>query len=185
MGLQASIERDLRIIGSLLIIISFGITIILDFSILNNIITFIFDILTIMIWFFIVISFKLEVEVIVEKVEKIIMPVLVYTIAMVTAGAASTTNSLFSVAFIFITISNIFCLLCWHFSLSIYKKEKIAFFVTGILYILITLILRLLLIVSPIPLTIFIVSLLSFSIGFLLIIYAEYNMKKKGLLNYI
>ena len=122
MGLQASKERNLRILGSFLIVVGFLVTIFLDFSVLNNIFAFIFDILTILIWLFIVISFKLEVEVIVEHSEKLIMPIIIYSIAMITAGAASSNNNLVAVSFILLIVSNIFCLLSWHFSLSIYKK---------------------------------------------------------------
>ena len=178
MGLQASKERNLRILGSFLIVVGFLVTIFLDFSVLNNIFAFIFDILTILIWLFIVISFKLEVEVIVEHSEKLIMPIIIYSIAMITAGAASSNNNLVAVSFILLIVSNIFCLLSWHFSLSIYKKEKKVFLITSIGYIIITIIIRMIILWNLIP-------FLLFLIGFILIIYSENNMRKKGLLNYI
>jgi hypothetical protein len=185
MSLQAKKEGLLRLIGTALIIISFFPAIIFDLYVLLNTNSFIFDILTVVLWILIVVCFKLEIDAIVDNVEKIIMPLLIYSLIMITAGAALSRGALASVSFIFLSISNVLFILCWQFSLSIYKKEKLAYLITGFGYIVITLLLRinalttyLCCFAGPIPFILFI-------IGFSLIIVAEYSMKKKGLLNYI
>jgi len=178
MSLQAKKEGILRIIGMILIIISFPITIWFDFHAIPNVLTYIFEILTIILWLFIVLCFKLEVEAIIGNMERIFMPLLIYSIIMITSGATVTVDLVQSVSFIFIVVSSVMCLLCWHFSLSIYKREKKAYIGTGITFIIFTLLFRMQVLLMLIPLILFIA-------GFSLIILAEYTMKKKGMLNYI
>lgn len=178
MSLQAKKEGFLRLIGTILIIGGVALSIILDFYVLNKAPTYIFEILTIVLWLFIMVSFKLEIEDIVDNMEKIMMPLLIYSIVVITFGASLSNNSINSIVFIFSTLSSVLSLICWHFSLSIYKKEKKAFLITGIGYIIISLIIRLVIILTLVPFFIFVA-------GFVLIIYAENSMKKKGLLNYI
>ena len=85
-----------------------------------------------------------------------------------------------------ITSSSIILInICWHFSLSIYKKDKIIFFICGISYIL----LNIPILLNSISVShIFIINLILLvflSLGLLLIISAELIMKRKGWLNYI
>jgi hypothetical protein len=89
------------------------------------------------------------------------------------------------IKFVLIVSSNLLLIICWHFSLSIYKKKKLIFIFSGTGYCIITFILWLANFVSYSFLVFILIPLVLVLIGILLIVVAELSMKKKGLLNYI
>jgi hypothetical protein len=87
--------------------------------------------------------------------------------------------------FSMISISEILIIINWHFSLSIFKKEKLIFLISGILYCILTFIFSLSSLILQLGLLLGIAPLVLVVLGVLTIIIAEILMKKKGLLNYI
>ena len=67
MGIEAKKQGLLRILGMFLILIGFVIFLIIDFSILNNLLSYLFLIIIIIPWFLVIIFLKLEIEFIIEK----------------------------------------------------------------------------------------------------------------------
>ncbi len=185
MSIQAKKEGIVRLAGTVILLIGLFPAILFDYYIVNSIIAFYLDVIVTFCWFGVIICFKLEIEQVIDNITQIIMPLCILSLILITFGATLSINVLTPVSFIFLVISNVFLVLCWQFSLSIYKKEKLVYIITGLGYIVITLIFRMsTLLYNPccggglLPLIIII-------IGFTLIILAEYSMKRKGLLNYI
>ena len=175
MSIEAKKEGILRLIGSVLILISLFPTVFLDILILNcPIVTYII-ISTISPWMLLFILAKLEKEIVVEYFLYYVIFALVFTGGLILIGLNACIGTDFRIYFILITISYVLLLFCWHYALSIYKKEKIIFIISGIGYVILR-----------IPLFMWqLIEIIIFIVGFCLIIIAERKMKKKGMLNYI
>ena len=104
---------------------------------------------------------------------------------MIIIGVILRPNGESILSFIVITISNLFVISCWHFSFSIYKKEKILFIITGLGYILTTVSFKIYSLNTQLGLYIGSIPLFCVILGMCIILIAEARMKKKGLLNYI
>ena len=177
MGIQAKRESLSRIAGMILIltgiILSFSLDIFVDFSHLLIIILILIEAL----WFIFSLCLKLERKFCVEYLIQIFLFLVFLSICLTLIGILQ--NNLSSNGFIFKIISNLLIIVCWHFSLSLYKKEKVFFLFSGVVYVILSLICGIKIsIINLIPL-IFITT----GIGFIII--SELNMRKKGLLTYI
>lgn len=177
MGIKAKGESLSRIIGMVLILIGLVLSIFLDFLVIINALLIILLILIETLWFIFSLFLKLEKNFFIEHVIKISIILSCFSIVLIILGIVfSTANSTFFL-FVFKVISNLLIIICWHFCLSLYKKEKLIFFFSGTGYIIITLIYGI---------TAFaVIPLMLITLGIVIIIISEILMKKKGLLNYI
>lgn len=177
MGIKAKGESLSRIIGMVLILIGLVLSIFLDFLVIINALLIILLILIETLWFIFSLFLKLEKNFFIEHAIKISIILSCFSIVLIILGIVfSTANSTFFL-FVFKVISNLLIIICWHFCLSLYKKEKLIFFFSGTGYIIITLIYGI---------TAFaVIPLMLITLGIVIIIISEILMKKKGLLNYI
>ena len=181
MSIQGKKEGILRILGSFLILIGFILSIIFNIFTLNNFILFLVSLLIVVLPFLVSTLLKLEQDFIVKYSKSIlfILSILIVILNVFTLPAYSSLNI---INFVLIECSDLLLISCWHFSLSIYKREKIIFVLSGAGYFDLNIILWFSL-TQILIITIF--QSLIFYVGFFLIISAELIMKKKGLLNYI
>lgn len=181
MGIQAKRESLFRIIGMMLILIGFTISIFLDILVVGDPLISILLILIEISWFFLSLFLKLEKNFFVDHFFQIFLVLSCFSIFLIIiAFLLSSTNSVFF-AFISKVISNLLIIVCWHFCLSLYKKEKLIFFFSGAGYVLLSLIYGIKLLIIYYTL----IPLILITTGIVFIIISELNMKKKGLLTYI
>jgi len=184
MSIKGKKEGIYRFLGSILLLISLVLGLLLGFLTLNNLLLSISLILITIPPFVLSILLKLEQDFFVNNAIKflyllLIENIVVNSIIFVFYNTSVALTTVITSSFI------ILILICWHFSLSIYKKNKIIFFICGVSYFILQFLI-LLGSISVSHLFIFNLTLLiSVSLGLFLIITAELIMKKKGWLNYI
>jgi len=174
-------EGLLRVLGMVLILISVLASIIFDF-ILLDLIAYVITIIVLIPWFLLIVVLKLEKDFFVDNMSKLFIGLGIYSAIIIIIGSIIGLSA--TLLFIVAIISNILIIFCWHFALSIFKKEKIIFLIGGIGYCVLTTIFRVLLFIAS-NLLLGIAPLLLVALGIILIIIAEMRMKKKGLLNYV
>ena len=185
-NIQAKKESLMRILGMVLILFGLLITLILDYIfVMANFTLYLLILLIIIPWFLLIILLKLEKDFIVDHAIIFFFILCVYTIIIIFVALPFSPNELTSLLFIMLVISDILLLICWHFSFSIYKKEKLIFVLCGIGYLIITSTFRLLPIMIDLPWLLKLAPAALVLLGMILILFAEMKMRKKGLLNYI
>lgn len=178
MSLKAKKKTVFRIIGSIFIMVG------LIFSIIYNLILNVVPFKVILIitpWILQSFFLKLEYNLFVNNKYKILVILSVYTIGI---ELLTLVWNLFNFLNLFcITASILALLVCWHFSLSLYRKEKVYFIVGGVIYIIITIFYR-----TRLDLLYYfelILEVILVSFGMILILIIEYILYRKGYLNYI
>jgi len=174
-------EGLLRVLGMVLILISVLASIIFDFFLLD-LIAYVITIIVLIPWFLLIVVLKLEKDFFVDNMSKLFIGLGIYSAIIIIIGSIIGLSA--TLLFIVAIISNILIIFCWHFALSIFKKEKIIFLIGGIGYSVLTAMFRVLLFIE-LNLLLGIAPLLLLALGIILIIIAEMRMKKKGLLNYV
>ena len=174
-------EGLLRVLGMVLILISVVASIIFDFFLLNLTI-YVLIMIVFIPWFILIVLLKLEKDFFVDNMSKLFIGLGIYSAIIIIIGTIISIYGM--LLFIAVIISNILIILCWHFALSIFKKEKLIFLIGGIGYCILTAIFRVILFIE-LNLILGIAPLLLVALGICLIIIAEMRMKKKGLLNYV
>lgn len=184
MGIQAKRESLSRIVGMILILIGLILTIFLDLFVIINPLINVILILIELLWFFFSVFLKLEKSYFTDHFFQIFLVILCFSIFLIIIGIVfNSVNSVFLV-FIFKVISNLLIIICWHFCLSLYKKEKIIFFFSGVGYVILSLIFGFKVIILKIG-GYAIIPLTLITLGMVIIMISEKLMKRKGLLNYI
>jgi len=184
MGIKGKKEGVYRLLGSILLLISLVLSMLSGFLTLTHPFLSITLILNTIPPFVLSIFLKLEQDFFVNNAKRFLYLLLI-EIIVVNSITFAFYNTFLALSTVITSSSIILLTICWHFSLSIYKKRKIIFFICGISYILIN-ILILLDNISVSHLFIMkLVLIISVSLGLFLIILAELIMKKKGWLNYI
>ncbi len=184
MGIKGKKEAICRLLGSTLLLLSLILAMFLEFLIFINPLVSIALILISIPPFILSILLKLEQDFFVNNAKNVLYLLLIENIVLNSIifafyGVSMVLNVVIT------STSNILILICWHFSLSIYKKNKIIFFICGVSYF----ILQFLILWNRFAIShLFIINLtliITISLGLLLIISAELIMKKKGWLKYI
>ena len=183
MSIQGKKEGICRLTGTTLIFISLALSIIFNFFILNNLILYLILILINVPPLILSILLKLELDVITKNSLKFLFTISTIVISLIIVTIFF--NSFLMIKFVLIVNSNLLLTICWHFSLSIYKKKKIIFIFSGTGYCILSFIIWLANFVLHSILVLILFPLVLVLIGIMLIIVAELSMKKKGLLNYI
>ena len=183
MSIQGKKEGICRLTGTTLILIGLVLSIPFNYFILNNLLLYLFFILIGIPPFILSIFLKLEQDFIVKNSSKILFIIVTINISLIITAVFF--SSFLMIVFALVVSSNLLLVSCWHFSLSLYKKNKLIFIFSGLGYCIIYLFLWFASFILNNLLVIILVPLLLALIGILLIIVAELSMKKKGLLNYI
>ncbi|MFX0187902.1 MAG: hypothetical protein ACFE8A_09210 [Candidatus Hodarchaeota archaeon] len=185
-NIQAKKESLMRLLGMILILFGLLITLIFDYVfVMTNLLLYLIILLIIIPWFLLIILLKLEKNFIVDHAIIFFSILCVYTIIIILETFPLSPNDSTTLLIIMLVISDIMLLICWHFSLSIYKKEKLLFVLCGIGYLVITPFFRIGSLMINLPWLLNHVPITLVLFGIILIIFAEFKMKKKGLLNYI
>jgi len=184
MSIKGKKEGIYRLLGSIILLISLVLGLLLGFLTLTNPFLSITLILITIPPFVLSILLKLEQDFFVNNARRLLYLLLIEIVVV-----NSITFAFYNTSLAFTTVitssSIILLIICWHFSLSIYKINKIIFFICGISYILINIPILLDSISVSHLFMINLTLIISVSLGLFLIISAELMMKKKGWLNYI
>ena len=183
MSIQGKKEGFCRLIGTTLIFIGLVLSILFNYFILTNSPLYLLFILICIPPFILSIFLKLERDFIVKNSSKILLIIVSISISLIIT--ATYFFSFLMIIFALIVSSNLLLVSCWHFSLSLYKKNKLIFIFSGLGYCIINLFLWFSNFVLNNLLVVILLPLLLALVGILLIIVAELSMKKKGFLNYI
>ena len=184
MSVQGKKEGICRIVGSILILIGLILSLFLDYLILNNPLLYLFMTLIVVPPFILSILLKLERDLIVNNSSKLLLLLVIESIALSVFIFASI--NIFLILKFVLTVSSLLLLVSsWHFSLSLYKKNKLIFVIGGFGYYILNIFLWLVIFYLDVEFIFNLIPLVFILLGFLLIIVAELKMKKKGLLNYI
>ena len=186
MSILAKKEGVLRLIGTSIILVGMLLSLIFDFFLLKqNVPSYFFIIITLIPIISSVVCLKLELNIFRNNLKKFVFLNICYLTLMIIIGIFLRPNDEFILPLIIIIISNVLIILCWHFSFSIYKKEKVIFIISGLGYILTTAIFKMYSIISQLGLYMSLIPFILIIFGICDIIIVETRMKKKGLLNYI
>ncbi|MFW9937147.1 MAG: hypothetical protein ACFFD5_05820 [Candidatus Thorarchaeota archaeon] len=175
----------LRLAGACLILIGLFSSIFLDLFILDAWTVSLIALLIEIPWILLSIFIKLEINYFKENLKLISIVLYVSFIIFIVFGLLLSPNLSIAILFILILIST-FCLTaCWHFSISIFKKEKIIAVLGGVGYGILSIFCRfneLGILFGPVT---SLTPIFLISIGFILILVIEYYMMRKGLLKYV
>lgn len=185
MSILAKKQSLTRVIGAVIILMALLISLIIDFFILKNFLIYLYVIITIMPILFLVSCFKLEWNVLRNNPRQFFLIIIFYLILMIILGALIRSSDVDFPQIMFVITSNLLLIMCWHFSFSIYKNEKILFIVSGLGYIIITVLFKWVTVFTQLGFFVSIFPLFLIILGMCLIIGVEIQMKKKGLLNYL
>jgi len=181
MSIRGKKEGFCRLIGSFLLLLSFILSIFFSILALDEAILSLILIFIIIPPFLMSILLKLEQVFVVNNSIKFLIS-LVILVVVLNSVTLPINSDLLNIRFGLLESSNLLLISCWHFSLSIYKKNKLIFIIGGLTSFVLNMLLW-----SSLK-HVFIIGLillLTQLFGLLLIILAELIMKKKGLLNYI
>lgn len=184
MSIKGKKEGIYRLLGSILLLISLVLGLLLGFLTLTHPFLSITLILITIPPFVLSILLKLEQDFFVNNARRFLYLLLI-EIVVVNSITFAFYNTFLALTTVITSSSIILLIICWHFSLSIYKKNKIIFFICGISYILINIPILLDSVSISHLFMINLTLIISVSLGLFLIISAELIMKKKGWLNYI
>lgn len=173
----------IRLFGAFLILISLLSSLFLDSFILINWFLFLILLSFNLPWLILSISLKFEISFLRNNLLRISIILAIFSTVMAIYGILISHSITF--LFLIIMISNFLLLVCWHYSPSIYKREKLLSIIGGISYVLVYSFLKISTLISLFGLLTGLLPLLLLFLGFVLIFSTELIMKNKGLLNYV
>lgn len=187
MPVKAKIEYLARTIGMLLLFIAIVFTLISDFFLLDSYLLFLFYLLPLSLWFIFFLILKVEIDYV--TVHKKILQIFLLCCSILLVGISTIMIVIIKGGydyFLYISqlISALLLIVCWNFSLTIFKMKKLLFFLSALIYATFIIIFDVLILMD----LKFFFTIFSFLIalsGILLIIIAEIVMIKKGLLKYV
>ncbi|MBY8988469.1 MAG: hypothetical protein KGD61_08440 [Candidatus Lokiarchaeota archaeon] len=184
MSIKGKKESASRFGGSILILISIVLELCLGLMILTNLLLNLTLILIIVPAFMFSILLKVEQDFIVKNVTKFLI-LLLLEIILLSIVILAFYSGVLTIKFYVVSSSNLLLIICWHTSLSLYKNKKIIFFISGIGYFIVNILIWLNSILFPYLYITNLLLKLMVLLGIFLIIIAELIMKKKGWLKYL
>ncbi len=184
MGIKGKWEMSFRVFGMILLLIGIIFTVILDFYILQDTIVFLLSIGIFFLSLSIIIGFKLELKLFIEKKSNLLIIMVIFSTIILIFGSLLSLKQSNIHLFLLLSLSNSIVIVSWHYSLSFYRKKKFIFIIGSVAHITISLIIRhtaLMKLLGFIGLIPFI--LITFGIGS--IITSEGILYKKKLLKYV
>ncbi|MFX0074381.1 MAG: hypothetical protein ACFE96_02990 [Candidatus Hermodarchaeota archaeon] len=181
MSIRGKKEGFFRILGSFLILMSLILSVLFKLLAINNLLVFLLLNLLVLPLFLLSVLLKLEQDFFVKKWITILLFLAVVDVIINIVVFFSYNLSLF-IKFVLFECSDLLLIICWHDSLSLYKKRKIVFALSGFFSFVLNCIIWFSL---GNIIFIFVFLMPTLILGILLIIIAELRMRKKGLLNYI
>ncbi|MFW9773790.1 MAG: hypothetical protein ACFFEO_16685, partial [Candidatus Thorarchaeota archaeon] len=125
----------IRLFGAFLILISLLSSLFLDSFILINWFLFLILLSFNLPWLILSISLKFEISFLRNNLLRISIILAIFSTVMAIYGILISHSITF--LFLIIMISNFLLLVCWHYSPSIYKREKLLSIIGGISYVLV------------------------------------------------
>jgi len=173
----------IRLFGACLTLISLLSSLFLDFFVLSHWILFSILLVYILPWLALSLLLKFEISFLRNNLFKISIILGINSIIMAIFGTLISYSGI--LLFLVTIISNFLLLICWHYSPSIYKRDKILSVVGGITYIIFYILFKYAILVYLFGFLTSLLPILLVSLGFLLILSTELIMRRKGLLNYV
>ena len=183
MSIKAKKLSLIRLFGAALILISLFSSLFLDFFVLTNLFLFLLIIFFNLPWM--ILSFGLKFEINYMRNNLLKISIILGILSIIIAITGILIDLVTSTLFIVVLLSNFLLLICWHYSPSIYKKEKVWAIIGGISYAILTIIFILNILIYLFGILTGLIPILLLSLGFFLILLMELVMKRKGLLNYV
>lgn len=184
MSIQGKGYLSIRILGMILIFLVFLAQLMSDLILIGGLWERIILILIITPWFIVYLGLKFELSFF-SAYNRLLFLILIIYSSLMNFMIIIGFFPLFEVDYIFFSnLVKIFLLTSWSFSLTIYKRKKLIFIVSSFIS-------SIFLIIScwfypfVFILILSIINLFLYMIGFLLILFSEYMLRKKGFLNYI
>lgn len=185
MSIQAKKENLLRVGGMVLILVGLVFSIILAYLNLGNFFLYLSFLIITLPFLAFSICLKLEKRLIVENRFKILILLSVLSTILSIIFLIVNFHDSKSLRYVFLTFTNFLILIFWHFSLSIYKKEKIIYTIAGSGAITFYFIIYVDSYLSQSEWYLNLIVLVILSLGFSSIIISERMMVRKGLLKYV
>ncbi|MFX0011751.1 MAG: hypothetical protein ACFE9R_15665, partial [Candidatus Hermodarchaeota archaeon] len=133
MVIKAKGRTVLRLIGTILILFGAISAIVFNIGFFYNFITYIVIFSILLPWLLFSTFLKLEYIFFIENHRKVILLLVIYSIVLLIISIIWDINH--GLLIIVETFTSLLIITCWHFSLSIIRKEKIIFALSGILYL--------------------------------------------------
>lgn len=181
MSIKAKRRTLIRIIGAIILLIGFITALLFNNVFFDNFIAYYSIISIISPWFLFSTFLKLELNYFNNHLKMISIILSIFSISMIIITILWNLSDALNLIFISLALSAL--LICWHFSLSLYKKQKICFLLSGLFYIgVITLFNSQ---ISPPIAFIYTLNIALVVIGILMILIVELNLRKNGYMKYI
>lgn len=185
MGVKGKWEMSFRLLGNGIFLIGIIITIIFDFYILQNSVVYFLLVLSVGLHFSLILGFKFELKFLVDNKLTILTILTIIITIILLLGLILSQELSKSLFFLFLTLSNILGMICWDFSVSIFKKKKRIFLVGSLMYIFTFFIFRFSVWMKNYYYTALLLPLIIVIIGIGTIILAEIKLIKKKLIKFI
>jgi len=178
MIIKARKSAVIRIIGAILIFIGLFLSIIFKIRIIESFIGSFLWIIIILPWIISYFLLKLSNDFIINNFKRISYLLIIYSISFYVIAAIW--NFLIATIILVSLCLDLLLLNSWNLSLTIYKKKKIIFFISGLSYIAGTTMVNI-----QVAFLEYLICIITVSGGIATILITEYHMHKKGYLNYI
>ena len=181
MVIKAKERTILRLIGTILILFGVISAIVFNIGFFYNFITYIIMFSILLPWLLFSTFLKLEYNFFIENHRKVFLLLIIYSIVLLILSIIW--DEYHGLLIAVETLASLLLISCWHFSLSIIRKGKIIFILSGILSLVLKIIL-----IWQIPFLLhpfIIMEVILVFFGFVIILIVEFSLRKSGFLKYI